>query len=304
MRKLVRWVALAAAGLLVLIIVVGAALYFMGGARLGRTYDPQVARIPIPTDSASVARGGHLVEAVTLCHGCHGEDLAGGVLVDEPGIARIYASNLTSGRGGVGGVYTDVDWVRAIRHGVNPEGRGLMIMHSDAYQKLGMADLAAIVAYVKSVPPVDREHPPTRGAALGKVFIALGLFDTESMPLIPAEVIDHTAPLPQVPSPSVTADYGRYLVSVSLCAMCHGPTMTGGPPIEEGAPAAPSVATYGETDGWSEEQFLGTIRTGVTPDGRALDPEHMPWTVYARMTDDELRAIRMYLAAVAGASGS
>lgn len=110
---------------------------------------------------AAIARGAHL-EGVTFCTACHGEDLQGDLLFEAPGIATLYAPNLTAGRGGRGAVYDDVDWVRAIRHGVSPEGRGLMIMHSDAYNHLGAGDLAAVIAYIKSVPPVDNPLPGPR----------------------------------------------------------------------------------------------------------------------------------------------
>lgn len=299
MKRIWKWTGIGVGVLVAGLIVVAAVLYIIGDRRLGRRYDVAVAPLVIPTDEAAIARGRHLVEAVTLCHGCHGDDLGGGVLVDDPLIATIYASNLTAGRGGIGARYTDADFVRAIRHGVNPDGRGLMIMHSDAYHHLGREDLAAIIAYVKSVPPVDREVPATHGAPLGKVLVALGLFDRETMPLIAAERIDHAAPLVPAPPAAVTAEYGRYLVSVALCAMCHGRDLRGGPPIEKGMPPAPNIAVYGAPTGWSAEQFLSTLRTGVTPAGRALDPEAMPWEVFGLMTDDELGAIRRYLTTLA-----
>jgi len=295
MPKLLRWAIVALSGLLVVLVAAAAVLYLRGGARLDRTYDIAVSAPPVPSDDASIARGRHLAEAVALCTGCHGDDLGGGVLVDEPMIATIHASNLTRGRGGIGASYTDADYVRAIRHGVNPAGRGLLIMHADAYHRLGESDLGAVIAYVKSVPPVDKEHPRTRGAALGRIMVALGLFDSPAMPLIPAEVIDHGAPIPRAPPPGVTVEYGGYLVAIALCAMCHGSDLKGGPPVDEGAPPGPDLTAYALPGGFTDAQFVATLRTGTTPSGRALNAEFMPWKVYARMTDDELLAIRRYL---------
>lgn len=273
-------------------LVAAVVLYILGGSRLNRRHQVAAESIAIPVDEAAIARGRHLAEAITLCTACHGEDLGGQPLLDEPMIATIYASNLTAGRGGVGSVYEDLDYVKAIRHGINREGRGLMIMHSDAYQKLSAADLGAIIAWVKSLPAVDNVVPRTQGGVLGRILVQLGAFDSEVMPLIPAEIIDHTAPFANAPLEGVSAEYGRYLVAIGLCAMCHGANLNGGPPIEEGAPPAPSLLGYSSRGTFSAGQFIATLRTGVTPSGRSLDAESMPWEVYARMSDDELLAIR------------
>lgn len=295
MNKVLKWTGISLGSLLGVVVVLALVLYVVGGSRLNKSYDIQVATVAITTDEAAIARGRHLAEAVTLCQACHGDNLGGGVLFDEPPIATIYASNLTTGRGGTGAVTSDADYVRSIRHGVNAEGRGLMIMHSDAYHNLSEEDLGAIIAYIKSVPPVDNEVPQTRAAPLGRIFVALGLFDSEAMPLLPAEVIDHDAPFKAVPPPGETAAYGRYLVSIALCSMCHGSDLQGGPPLEEGAPPGPNIVAYGVDGIWSEEQFLSTMRTGLTPYGKALDPESMPWKVYAKMADEELIAIWQYV---------
>lgn len=299
MNLLLRRLAIALGGVVGMAIVAGAVLYVLGGSRLGARYDITTDPVEVPSDSASIARGRHLAESVMLCHGCHGDDLGGGVLVDEPLMATIHASNLTAGRGGVGRAYSDADYVRAIRHGVNPEGRALMIMHSDAYHGLGRSDLGALLAHVRSMPPVDRDVPRTATGVLGRILVALGQFDREQMPLLAAEVIDHGAPLTDAPEPAVTPEYGAYLVSLALCRMCHGDTLRGGLPLDEGAPPGPDITVYGREDGWSAEQFVTTIRTGVTPYDRALDPEYMPWEAYRGMTDDELLAIRSYLASIA-----
>lgn len=298
-RVALKWTGLALGALVGLAAVAALALYFVGGARLYKRYDVAVASIPVPTDQAAVDRGRHLAEAVTLCHACHGDDLEGSVLFEAPGIATVYASNLTSGRGGRTARYREVDYVRAIRHGINQDGRGLLIMHSDAYNGLGEEDLGALIAYLGSVPPADKEWPETSVRPLGRILVALGVFDSDVMPLIPAEVVDHEAPIPDAPPQGTTAEYGRYLASIALCSTCHGSDFRGGPPVEEGAPPTPNIAVYGMRGGWSEEQFIGTIRTGVTPYGKVLDAEAMPWEVYAKMTDDELMAIRRYLASMA-----
>lgn len=298
MRKTLKWVGIGLAGVLVLLLATGVVLSYLGGKRLARHFDVRPAAILVPTDEAAIERGRHLAAAITLCHACHGDNLGGKAIFEAPAIAAVYATNLTRGRGGIGHVYTDEDYVRAIRNGINRDGRGLLIMHADAYNHLGAADLGAIIAYVKSMPPVDNEVPRSGAALLGKVFVALGLFDSETMPLMPAEVIDHEVPPPDPPAPDTGAAYGRYLVAIGVCAMCHGRDLRGGPPIEEGAPPAPSIAAWAAPGGWSIEQFMRTMRTGVTPYGKALDAEVMPWEVYAGMTDEELAAIWSYIGSI------
>ncbi len=298
MRKVLKWIGIALGGLVGLLVLASVILYVIGSARLNGTHEIQLENVAIPTSESAIARGQHLVEALTFCQGCHGDDLEGKVFIDEPMMATVYAPNLTSGQGGVGATHTDADYVGAIRHGVNPEGRGLMIMHSDVFHNLSAEDLGAVIAYVKSVPPVDKEIPDRRLLPLGRILIALGLFDSEAIPFIPAEVIDHGAPFAARPEVGATAEYGQYLISITLCAMCHGSELRGGPPLEEGMPAGPGIVAYGAPGGWSEEQFVTTIRTGVTPSGKELDPEFMPWDIYANLTDDELAAMWQYIASI------
>lgn len=298
MRKFVKWIGIAIGGLVGLLVLASVTLYLSGSARLNKTHEIQPKNIAIPTSESAIARGQHLVETLTFCQACHGDNLGGKVFIDEPMMATVYASNLTSGQGGVGAIYSDADYVGAIRHGVNPEGRGLMIMHSDVFNNLSEEDLGAVVAYVKNVPAVDREIPDRRLLPLGRILVALGLFDSEAIPFIPAEVIDHGAPFVEMPEREATADYGQYLMSITLCSMCHGSDLKGGPPLEPGMPAGPDIAAYGAPGGWSEEQFITTIRTGVTPYGKELASEFMPWDIYANMTDDELAAIWQYIASL------
>jgi cytochrome c553 len=304
MKKILKWIGIVLGILLGLVILAGVVLYSLGSARLNKTYDIQPEAIVIPSDQASLARGQHLVEALTFCKGCHGEDLSGMVFEDEPMIATFYAQNLTSGQGGAGATFSDADFVRAIRHGVDPEGRGLMIMHSNVYHNLSQGDLAAIIAYLKTVPPVDNEVPEPQVKPLGKILVALGMFDSEALPLIPAEVIDQTAPFAEMPPQGATSDYGNYLVSITLCHMCHGPDLAGGPPLDPGMPAGPNLTPGGELGTWSESDFIQSMRTGLTPGGHKLNSDFMPWDMYSNLTDQELGAVWQYLQSLPGVSTS
>src|SRR4030088_942421 len=74
-----------------------AAIYFVSDNRLNQKVDVPAESIAIPTDIASVQRGQHLASAVAACVECHGPNLAGKVFIDDPGLGRIVAPNLTRG---------------------------------------------------------------------------------------------------------------------------------------------------------------------------------------------------------------
>ena len=70
---------------------------------------------------------------------------------------------------------------------------------------------------------------------------------------------------------------------------------------EAGAPDAPNITPAGDIGRWSEKEFMNALRTGVTPGGDQLDKENMPWDHFAQMTDDELKAVWLYLKSVPAA---
>jgi mono/diheme cytochrome c family protein len=272
-----------------LILLTVAGLYINTSIRLNKTYNIQAETIHIPTDSASIERGRQWVESE--CTHCHGSDLAGTAFFDDPMLAKVAALNLTPGKGGAGSEFTDADWVRAIRHGVNPEGHSLVIMPASDFYYFSDSDLGDIIAYLKSLPPVDKEWPDPEFTPLAKILVSAGAFG----PIIQAENINHVAARPTVPAEGTTAAYGEYLVTVSGCRACHGEDLAGvkNPP-NPAAPPVPGLVAGSEVAFWSEAQFITTIRTGVTPSGHSLT-EFMPWKEFRIMTDDQFKAIWLYL---------
>ena len=85
--------------------------------------------------------------------------------------------NITPGRGGVVAAYTDADWVRTITHGVGPGGRSLLWMPARRFRDMADADLAALIVFLKSVPPVDRELPPSQFGLLGRALLPTGILE-------------------------------------------------------------------------------------------------------------------------------
>jgi mono/diheme cytochrome c family protein len=289
MGKTLKGVGIFFGGLIIVLLVAGIGLYAAGRSRLAQTYHIEPAAIVIPDDEASLARGQHLATAVIACGECHGGGLRGEAFFDDPVLGTVVAANLTSGEGGIGSAYSDEDWLRAIRHGVRPDGRPLLVMSSQRFQHMTAEDLGSLVAYLKSVAPVDNAPPETNLSPLTYILIALGQFDH----LLPAEYIDHDAPLPNAPAAGVTQAYGQYLVSIATCRDCHGEELAGGQ-AGPGEPIGPNLTPGGELAVWDESDFITLMRAGQTPDGRQVNP-FMPWRYYHHMTDDELTAIWLYL---------
>jgi mono/diheme cytochrome c family protein len=289
MKKFFKWFGIVLGSLLGLLIIILAVLYFKGNAAVGKTYEIPAENIPIPTDAASIARGKHFVQAI--CAGCHTPTLSGQLLLQAP-FGTLYSANLTSGKGGAGAEFSDADYIRAIRHGVDNHGRALMLMPAQVFWHFSDSDLADIVAYIKTLPPVDNEQPDPQINALGRIMIGAGMFGPD---IVPANVIAHDQRPPNVPI-GVTAAYGEYLVSVTGCHDCHGPQLAGGKSSKPGSLDAPNLTPAGDLKTWTAANFIKTIHTGVTPSGRVLNPAEMPWKDFApNYSDDELTAIFMYL---------
>ena len=288
--KLVRRLGIILVVLVLLIVLTGAAIYVVSGRSLGKTWAVTPAPLTIPGDSATLARGRHLVTVRLLCADCHTADLGGQVVIDGMPFGRFVSSNLTPG--GVGASYTDSDWVRAIRHGIRPDGKSLLFMPSDVFANLGAEDLAAVVAYIKSVPPVTRALPVTELGPVGRMLVA-----TNKAPLVMAELIDHDAPVPTMPAEGESEEYGRYLVATGGCMACHGKNLSGGKIA--GGPEDPPATNLTPTGigEWSEADFFRAFREGKRPDGTDIKP-FMPWQTLRQMSDSELRAIYRYLKTV------
>lgn len=287
MKKILKWIGIVVGGLLALVVIALAVMYFSADFRFNKTYTIAAEPVVIPTDAASLEIGKHWAEM--QCQSCHGEDLGGGPFFEDPSLGYVDAPNLTAGNGGIGGTYTDADWVRAIRHGINHDGTSVFIMPSNDYYYFSDADLGGVIAYVKSVPAVDRETRPRSLAPFAKVLYSLGAFGN----LLYAETIQHDV-RPPAPPVGITLEYGEYLVNANGCRPCHGQALSGAQPSEPGAPFAPNLTPGGEFVRWSEEDFIQALRTGITPSGHKMT-DAMPWKGLGKMTDDELKTVWMYL---------
>lgn len=289
MKRALRIIGLVLGSLLGLLFAVSLVLYLMGNARLNKTYDFPPANITVPQDAASIEYGKHRAEI--LCQGCHGDDLSGIENWFSAGpLGTIDSANLTAGDGGVGQEFSTEDYVRAIRHGIGKDGKPIFMTAVPSTAHLSDEDLGAIIAYLKTVPPVDHQLQGERFTPLAKILLAAGLLDK-----LPVEAVSHEVNVSALEK-GATPDYGKYLVDTNDCRICHGPELNGGPfPDPTVTKISPNLTSGGELGFWSEEDFLNAIRTGKTPSGHSLDPDFMPWPSYSKFYDEELQAIWLYL---------
>lgn len=265
MKKFLKWGAIVLGGLIGLGLLASVALYPIGMEKLNRSF-PNIAveTVKIPDDPDAVAHGRH-VAIIWGCIKCHGGNLGGTLLGDDPFLGTIAASNLTLGKGGIANVYTDADWIRAIRHGVKPNSRGEIFMYD--YSTMSDRDLGDLIAYLKQTPPVDADYSPTSFGPLVAIARAVGLFT----PM--AEKMDHTAPHPDDPVPGATTEYGKYLAGI--CLQCHSKNLSG--KLEE----------------WTRAEFVIALRNGVLPNGKRIGPA-MSVKIYGELNDMELDALWLY----------
>ncbi|WP_376092023.1 c-type cytochrome [Roseomonas sp. CCTCC AB2023176] len=253
-------------------------------------------------DQELVARGRYIVESIGGCGNCHtpqgpngplpGQHLAGGAVFDEPPF-RAVASNITPDPETGIGRWTDAQLALAIREGKRPDGRIIgPPMPIELYRGISDRDLSAIVAYLRTVPPVRNAVPAS----------------------------EYRIPLPPAYGPSVTAvadppaddpvARGRYLAGpLGHCVECHTPMAAGGARdwSRTGAGGQPFPGPWGTSvarnitphpsagiGAWSDVQVVRAVTGGVSADGRRLFPP-MGYAYYARMSEGDLRDLLAYL---------
>ena len=277
MKRLLRWIGIALASLAALAIIAYAVVYFLSERILRRTYEVPSVAISIPTDPASIVEGRRLATIRGCVGGCHGKEVEGVVMFDEPMIGRVVAPNLTAAVR----KYSDSELVGIIRNGVRPGGRSMMVMPAEAFVLLTDEDLGRIIAFLRSLPAVEGPGPSVSLGPLGRIGVAVGQFKTV------AQLIAETVPPPDATNRE--AAYGRYLARTT-CASCHGTSLRGDSNPDFTSPSLQLVAAY------SPESFTQLMRAGVALGGRNLGTMS-PWARQhlSHFTDAEIAALYNYL---------
>jgi mono/diheme cytochrome c family protein len=288
MKKTLRFVGLGLGVLLAAALAVAAGLLLNSHRIFNRKVAVAVHPVPYVSGADALARGEYLFKS-RACAACHAAGGEGELHINDPSGLKVHSANLTRGAGSAVLNYSEADWERTIRHGVKPDGRPLFVMPSEDYNRLTDADLAALVAYIRSLPPRD--------AAPASFTLPLVVRLLHGAGQIPdaATKIDHTLP-PQTPVPeSDVIQYGRYVVQT--CVGCHGLGLKGGR-IPGGPPNWPAAANLsGDADGamrrYADAQaFAKLLRTGQRPDGSRVAS---PMPTNSHLSDDDLRAMFAYL---------
>lgn len=290
MKKVLKWLGIVLGSLIGLALIAYLGAYLFWANKAERTYDIEVETFEIPTDAESVARGKILVEAVR-CAECHGADLAGVQWIDRPLVAGKFGpTNLTAGENGTAD-FTDADFIRAIRHAVDEEGKPLIFMPSNFYRELNQRDLGAIIAYINTLPPSEEAGPVVKA---GPMIWRLALSEPQGLPAV--FMIDHEeTTIPIGPAVEETLAYGEYLAF--SCKSCHGDDLAGKPILEGLGIPAPNLTPHGIGE-WTEDDFFHFLRAGELPDGRLVPSQNMPWEAIGQLPDEELMALWAYLQSV------
>ncbi len=302
--------------LVVLIVVAFAGIYLYIV-----TAFPKVAEakpITIEYTPERIERGRYLANSVCVCMDCHstrdftkfsgpptpGTLGKGGDRFDHtvgmPGV--FFSRNITPE--GIGR-YSDGELYRVITTGVTKEGRPMFpLMPYPYYRSLDTEDVYSIIAYLRSIPGVENDVP-------------------ESKPDFPVSLIVYTIPQEaepqQKPDPSNTLEYGKYLVNASGCVECHTQVKQGQIIREQaysggrefmfpdGSVCRSSNITPDKETGigsWTEDMFVARFKAysdssyNATPVAPGEFNSIMPWTMYAGMEKEDLKAIFAYLQSV------
>jgi hypothetical protein len=299
--------------ILLFIVILGFAGVLYVTKALPDTGPPQ--NITIERTPQRVERGRYLANHVTICMDCHstrdwtkyagpinpqGGFAAGGEEFNPnmgfPG--TFYAPNITPYNLGK---WTDGEILRAVTTGVSKNGRALFpIMGYHRFGKMDKEDIYSIIAYLRTLDPVEREIPSSKAD-------------------FPVNLLLHTMPAPaaftSIPERTDRVKYGAYLINATGCGECHsqvekgqvieGTEFGGGREfLMPGGVVRSANITFDPETGigkWTPEMFISRFKnmTDSANANRPLKPKElntpMPWVVYGGMKTDDLDAIYTYL---------
>lgn len=301
--------------LIIVVVLVGALALYL---KLALPNVGEAPDIKVDMSADKVARGEYLANRVCVCMDCHstrdwsrfsgplteGTLGKGGECFDEKlGFPGVYFSrNITPA---ALKDWTDGEIYRAITSGVSKDGRALFpVMPYAYYGKMASDDIYCIIAYLRSLPPIENT-PPASHSNFPMNFIV--------------NTIPRKAEPQAIPPKTDAVAYGHYVATSAGCVECHSP-VDKGQIIQELAFSggrefafpngnvlrSTNISPELETGigAWSEDQFvqLFRLRSDSAAEHQMVKPDDfntiMPWTMYGKMNEEDLRAIYVYLRSV------
>lgn len=277
MATALRWLGYLILLLLGLLLLAAAWIWIASERALSATHEGTAENLVRPT-GAQLADGDRQLK-ILGCYSCHGDGLRGNFMFSEPKVADVHAPNLTL----IAAKASDQQLARAIRQGIGADGRPLFIMPSAQYSRLDDAEVAALIAAMRTLPVGGEQTPAIQLGPIGRFGVAAGKFPSQ-----PDQVELYRNDMPADLGPQFAA--GRKLAMVN-CAECHGPSFGGGEP--KPGTKAPDLVVAGAYD---LPEFRKLMRTGVPTGNRKLGlMAEVSRDDFRHFTDSEIAAIHGYL---------
>jgi mono/diheme cytochrome c family protein len=286
MSKALRWAGIGLGTLVAFLIFAAIVIFIWSEMILRRGY--AAAAEPLPAVSAADLAAAPRLARVLGCLSCHGEGLRGKLMFDAPGVARVFAPNITEVAAKAG----DQQLAAGIRQGIGHDGRGLFIMPSPQYSRLTDRETASLVAWMRTLQRSEGQTKGLTPGPLGRIGLVIGAFR---------------------PSPEMVAEYrtqtpiglgagheaARHLAATA-CSECHGPALMGG--LAGPDQKAPDLRVAA---GYDAAQFRTLMRTGRPPTGRDLGlMARIAKADFSHLADAEIDALHAYLVARAKRLGN
>ncbi|MFT7518416.1 MAG: mono/diheme cytochrome c family protein [Kiritimatiellia bacterium] len=303
----------------------GVGLALVGFVYVQMTWDRDYSDTPYPalttsTDPTVIALGKYLVTGPAHCSNCHvgsydefmqadagkALPLSGGWTFPIGPLGAISTRNLTPDPTTGIGRFEDKELFRMMRHNVKPDGRASLAPMMP-FSRMADDDLVAVISYLRSLDPVQKEIPGPRWNFLAKMMFALA----PPAPFQP--IVGHEWPK-KAPPQEPTVERGEYLAnSVANCLACHSPismetfeiegaiysgskapepTLTD-PSIGVRAPNLTDHPTGRLSKFKTEDAWVARFRAG-----RIIPESFMHWGPFSRMSEADLIAIYRYLKTV------
>lgn len=279
MRKALRWAGIGLGALIALLIVAAIVIFVWSEMILRRDYS--AAAETLPALSAAEKAEAPRLARVLGCLSCHGDGLKGKLMFDAPGVAKVFAPNITE----VAAKASDQQLAAGIRQGIGHDGRGLFIMPSPMYSRLTDKETAALVGWIRTLPLAPGQTRGLRAGPIGRLGLVIGSFRPA-----PEGVAEYRKQVPIALGPE--HEKARHMAATN-CAECHGPALMGGSAgPDEKAPDLNVAA------GYDAAQFRILMKTGRPPSGKDLGlMSEVARNDFSHLTDAEIDALYAYLVA-------